>query len=98
MAKADRVYITPPINTPVDTTRRHFLLAVGGGSAAMLAATIPGPAATAPAGPLDPAFSLIEAHREASAWHGGRCGSKSAWNGLAIPRRRRLPTNHATLT
>jgi len=25
MAKADRVYITPPTNTPVDTTRRRFL-------------------------------------------------------------------------
>jgi hypothetical protein len=25
MAKADCVYITPPTNTPVDTTRRRFL-------------------------------------------------------------------------
>jgi hypothetical protein len=39
---------------PADTTRRHFLLAVGGGTAAMLAATIPEPATTAPASPLDP--------------------------------------------
>src|SRR5260370_35997472 len=54
---------------PVDTTRRHFLLAVGGGTAAMLAATIPEPATTAPAGPLDPGVSIIEAHREASARH-----------------------------
>ena len=25
MTKADRVYITPPTNTPIDTTRRRFL-------------------------------------------------------------------------
>jgi hypothetical protein len=58
MTQADCVLSTPPTNTPVDTTRRHFLLAVGGGTAAMLAATIPEPATTAPAaamsaGPLD---------------------------------------------
>ena len=63
MTQADRVLSTPPINTPVDTTRRHFLLADGGGSAAMLAATIAEPAATALASQLDPVFSLIEAHR-----------------------------------
>jgi hypothetical protein len=55
MTQADRVLSTPPTNTPVDTTGRHFLLADGGGSAAMLAATIAEPAATAldqlPAGP-----------------------------------------------
>jgi hypothetical protein len=70
MTQADCVYITPPTNTPVDTTRRHFLLAVAGGSAAMLAATIAEPAATALASQLDPVFSLIEAHRGASARHG----------------------------
>jgi hypothetical protein len=52
---------------PADTTRRHFLLAVGGGTAAMLAATIPEPAATAPASPLDPVFGLISAHRNVDA-------------------------------
>jgi hypothetical protein len=37
MTQADSVYITPPTNTSLDKTRRHFLLAVAGGSAAMLA-------------------------------------------------------------
>jgi hypothetical protein len=67
MAKATRVLSTSPINTPVDTTRRHFLLAVGGGTAAMLAATIPEPAATAPAGLPDPVFALIADHRGVNA-------------------------------
>jgi hypothetical protein len=67
MTQADSVLSTPPTNTPVDTTRRHFLLAVGGGTAAMLAATIPEPAATAPASPLDPVFALIAAHRDVNA-------------------------------
>jgi hypothetical protein len=35
----------------------------------MLAATIPEPAATAPASQLDPVFGIIEAHREATARH-----------------------------
>jgi hypothetical protein len=34
MAKADRVYITPPTNTPVDTTRRRFLAVTAFASAA----------------------------------------------------------------
>jgi nitrous oxide reductase len=34
MAKADRVYITPPTNTPVDTTRRRFLAIAAFASAA----------------------------------------------------------------
>jgi hypothetical protein len=57
MTQADRVLSTPPTNTPVDTTRRHFLLAVGGGTVAMLAATVPEAAATAPVSPLDPVFN-----------------------------------------
>jgi hypothetical protein len=48
------------IAMPVDTTRRHFLMAVGGGTVAMLGATIPEPAA-----PPDPVLGLIEAHRNA---------------------------------
>ena len=32
MAKADCVYITPPTNTPVDTTRRRFLTVAAIGS------------------------------------------------------------------
>ncbi len=64
MAQADSVLSMPPTNTPVDTTRRRFLLAVGGGTAAMLGATIPEPAAL-----HDPVFGLIEAHRKAEAAH-----------------------------
>jgi hypothetical protein len=67
MTQADSVLSTPPTNTPADTTRRHFLLAVAGGSAAMLAATLAEPAATA--SQLDPASGLIEAHRTARAAH-----------------------------
>jgi hypothetical protein len=65
MTQADSVLSTPPTNMPIDTTRRHFLVAVGGGTAAMLAATIPGPAATSPASQLDPVFDPIERHRKA---------------------------------
>jgi hypothetical protein len=69
MAQADSVLSTPPTNTPVDTTRRHFLLAVGGGSAAMLAATI-AESAVLPKDsglPADPVFALIDAHKAAFA-------------------------------
>jgi hypothetical protein len=65
MIQANSVLSTPPTNTPIDTTRRHFLVAVGGGTAAMLAATIPEPAATAPTSALDPVFDPIERHRKA---------------------------------
>jgi hypothetical protein len=56
-----------------DTTRRRFLasaVAAGAGSTVLALATIPIPptqAAAAPAGLLDPVFSLIEAHRTARA-------------------------------
>ena len=69
MTQADSVLSTPPTNTPADTTRRHFLLAVAGGSAAMLAVPLAEAAATAPASQLDPASGLIEAHRTARAAH-----------------------------
>jgi hypothetical protein len=44
MIQADSVYITPPTNTPVDTTRRRFLTVaavgsmIGAGSLAFAAA------------------------------------------------------------
>jgi hypothetical protein len=59
----------PPTNTPLDTTRRHFLLAVGGGSAAILAATIAKPAVLPKNSglPADPVFALIDAHKAAFA-------------------------------
>jgi hypothetical protein len=34
MTQADRVYITPPTNTPIDTTRRRFLTVAAGASVA----------------------------------------------------------------
>ena len=34
MTKADRVYSTPPTNTPIDTTRRRFLTVAAGSSIA----------------------------------------------------------------
>jgi hypothetical protein len=63
MAKADRVYITPPTNTPIDTTRRRFLTVAAGSSIASVGAlTVAAMPATAPdcaAGAVDPAFALI---------------------------------------
>jgi hypothetical protein len=60
MTKADRVYSTPPLNTPVDQTRRRFLSTAAGiaaGSTALALAIPPARAAD------DPIFALIEAHR-----------------------------------
>jgi hypothetical protein len=81
MTQADRVYITPPTNTPVDTTRRRFLAVaavgsiIGAGSLAF-AANAPNDvpkAITIPPKPAiagrDPVFGLIEAHRKADAAH-----------------------------
>ena len=75
MAKADRVYITPPTNTPVDTTRRRFLAVAafasvaGAGSLAAAAMTpndVP-QAVTVPNGSASPALrsafrALAKAH------------------------------------
>ncbi len=65
MTQANRVLSTPPTNTPIDTTRRHFLVAVGGGTVAMLAATVPDSAVGIPTS--DPVFELIEAHKRTAA-------------------------------
>ena len=68
MAQADSNNSTP---MPVVSTRRRFLSqaagAAAGGTALALAPIPPAPAAAAPAGLLDPVFSLIEAHRTARA-------------------------------
>ena len=74
MPKADRVHSTPPTNAPISqtnpvdaTSRRRFLSQAAGvaaGGTVLALATIPPQSATAaPAGTLDPIFSLIEAHR-----------------------------------
>jgi hypothetical protein len=64
MTQADRVYSTPPISTPVDPTRRHFLtVAAAGAASAIVAPALPA------ASTIDPIFELIEAHRKAHAAH-----------------------------
>jgi hypothetical protein len=62
MIKADCVFSTPPTNTPIDTTRRHFLSVAAGGA---VAAAIPTYARANPGHAADPAFALIAAHRAA---------------------------------
>ena len=70
MAQADS---NISILASVDPTRRRFLSnAAGvpaGGAVLALATNSPVSAAAAPAGPLDPAFGLIAAHRAAAAAH-----------------------------
>jgi hypothetical protein len=67
MTQADCVYITPPTNMPVDTTRRHFLSQVAGlaagGTALALATVTPAPAAASSG--VDPVFDPIERHKKA---------------------------------
>jgi hypothetical protein len=79
MAKADRVYITPPTNTPVDTTRRRFLAVaavgsiVGAGSLAFAAAAsndVPLAVTVPRHSGQDPAFALIADKRAADIAHG----------------------------
>jgi hypothetical protein len=76
MAQADSVHSTPPTNTPISQihpvdapSRRRFLSTAAGiaagGTVLALATIPPASAAAAPAGSLDPVFSLIEAHRTA---------------------------------
>ncbi|HEV3138492.1 MAG TPA: hypothetical protein VGZ26_11325 [Pirellulales bacterium] len=65
MSQATRVYSTPPINTPVDPTRRHLLTIPAGGA---IAAVVGIPTSTtAPA--VDPAFALIAAKLAADVAH-----------------------------
>jgi hypothetical protein len=75
MTQADRVYITPPTNTPVDTTRRRFLAVaavgsiVGAGSLAFAAAApndVP-KAVTVPS--ASPSHRLRAAIRQLAAAH-----------------------------
>jgi hypothetical protein len=66
MAKAKCVHSTPPTNTPIDTTRRHFLSVAAGGA---VAAAIPTYARANTGHAVDPAFALIAAHRAAEVAH-----------------------------
>jgi hypothetical protein len=64
MTQADSVYSTPPTNTPVDKSRRHFLTVASAGAASVIAAP------ALPAVPtIDPVFALIEAKRAADIAH-----------------------------
>ena len=68
MTQADSVHSTPPINTPIVTTRRRFLSTAAGIAAAGTALALAAPPARAA---TDPVFALIEAHRAAAAaWDG----------------------------
>ena len=66
MTQADSVLSTPPTNTPVDTTRRHFLSQAAGlaagGTVLVLATVTPMPAAAAM--PTDLAMSAAKASPE----------------------------------
>ena len=69
MTQADSVHSTPPKNTPVDTTRRHFLTVAAGASVASVGtlavaaiATGAPPAALA----VDPIYAAIERHKAAA--------------------------------
>jgi hypothetical protein len=65
MTRADRVHSTPPLRTPIDTTRRHLLTVT---AASAIAAAIPA-AALAAVSAVDPVFELIEAHQATYAVH-----------------------------
>ena len=80
MAKADRVYNTPPTNTPVDTTRRRFLAvaafaSVAGAGSLAAAAMTPNDVPQAVTLPkdsgfqADPIYEIIERHRTAAREH-----------------------------
>ena len=78
MAKAKRVYSTPPTNAPVDPTRRRFL-AVAAVASVVSAGTLAAAAAMDPSVPAavtmprhsrpDPAFALIADKRAADVAH-----------------------------
>src|ERR1700682_2833145 len=70
MIQADSVLSTPPTNTPIDPTRRHFLSqaagVAAGGAVLGMAIPLPVPAATLQGVP-DPILEAIEAHKAARA-------------------------------
>ena len=69
MTRADCVHSTPPLRTPIDTTRRNLIAqaaaAVAGG--ALLGATLPLPEAAGAAQPLvDPVYAAITRREQIS--------------------------------
>jgi hypothetical protein len=77
MIEADRVFSTPPLSTPIDTSRRRFLTVAAGTSIAyvgtLAVAAMPAGAPGSPACAADPIFGVIEAHRKA------KVASDAAW-------------------
>jgi hypothetical protein len=89
MAKATRVYSTPPTNTPVDPTRRHLLtIAAAGAVAAAIPADLGIPTLAAPA--VDPAFVLIAEKLAADALIARPSTHRARLKGEAISDRTRL--------
>jgi hypothetical protein len=76
MTQADSVHSTPPINAPVDTTRRHFLSTAAsvaaGGAVLAMAPTVPATAETLQRVP-DPIFARIATHKKLTADWQGQC-------------------------
>jgi hypothetical protein len=56
MTQADSVHSTPPTNTPIETTRRHFLTVAAGGAVAALPVAAP-----ANSNPLSPDLEIERA-------------------------------------
>jgi len=70
MTQADRVHSTPPLNTPIDTTRRRFLTVAAGASIAsvgtLAVAAMPAASQASAACVIDPIFAIIEEHKALS--------------------------------
>jgi hypothetical protein len=67
MAKATRVHSTPPLNTPIDTTRRRFLAVAAGASVAVVGTLTA--AVAIPAPPVDASPALCAAVRHLDRAH-----------------------------
>jgi hypothetical protein len=81
MTKTTCVHSTPPTNTPIDTTRRHFLLTVAAGGG--LAAAIP-TAVLAAAPAVDPIYAAIERHKQTCVIWDAAVDVRSNFNDLTM--------------
>jgi hypothetical protein len=81
MAKADRVYITPPTNTPVDTTRRRFL-AVAAVASVVSAGTLAAATAMDPSVPAAVTMPQVQVQQAGS----GVCADRRQTGGGRCPR------------
>jgi hypothetical protein len=90
MTQADRVYSTPPTNTPVDPTRRHFLTVAAAGAVATVAG-IP-TAVGNPATPaVDPIYAAIDRHRAEQQAYGDALMARAELHELVPKEVWRLP-------